>query len=123
MESKLIILLSLFWECLLSPQLVRIYELVSKLRNKQEHEVTYRDNQLNAKLMFDFGIIQAGGLIYLMLKYGWTGRGEAASLEGLDTDWLLNLNFVIILFVFFVTNALLLYFSYKYVRKPGVKRF
>jgi cytochrome c oxidase subunit 2 len=56
-----------------------------------------------------------------MLKYGWTGRGEPASLQGVETDWLLNVNFVIIIAVFFITNFLLFYFSYKYVRKPGVK--
>ena len=56
-----------------------------------------------------------------MLKYGWTGRGEAASLQGVETDWLLNLNFIIIIIVFFITNFLLFFFAYKYVRKPGVK--
>ena len=61
------------------------------------------------------------GFIYLMLKYGWTGRGEAASLQGVETDWLLNVNFIIIIAVFFLTNFLLFFFSYKYVRKPGVK--
>ena len=68
MESKLIILLVIILGVLAISQLVRIYELVSKLRNKQEHEITFRDNQLNAKLMFAFGIVQAGGLIYLMIK-------------------------------------------------------
>ena len=47
------------------------------------------------------------GFIYLMLKYGWTGRGEPASLQGVETDWLLNVNFVIIIAVFFITNFLL----------------
>ncbi len=64
-----------------------------------------------------------GGFIWLMLKYGWTGRGDAASVHGETTDWLLNLNFVIIIAVFFLTNFLLFFFSYKYVRKPGVKAY
>jgi cytochrome c oxidase subunit 2 len=67
--------------------------------------------------------VQFFGFIYLMLEYGWTGRGEAASVEGKETDWLLNLNFIIVIAMFFFTNALLFYFSYKYVRKPGVKAF
>ena len=123
MESKLIVLLVIVLGIIAIAQMVRVYELVSKLRDTKEHEISYRDNQLNAKLMLAFGPIQAGGLIYLMLKYGWTGRGEAASLEGVETDWLLNLNFVIILAVFFLTNALLFYFAYKYVKKPGVKAY
>ena len=63
------------------------------------------------------------GFIYLMLTYGWTGRGEAASIHGRQTDSLLNLNFVIIIVVFYLTNGLLFAFSYKYISKPGVKAF
>jgi len=61
--------------------------------------------------------------IYLMLAYGWTGRGEAASVHGKETDWLFNLNMVIISAVFFLTNTLLFFFAFKYVRKQGVKAF
>jgi cytochrome c oxidase subunit 2 len=58
-----------------------------------------------------------------MAKYGWTGRGVAASVEGKETDYLLNLNFIIIIAIFFSTNFLLFFFTYKYVRKPGVKAY
>ena len=63
------------------------------------------------------------GFIYLMSTFGWTGRGEAASIHGRQTDSLLNLNFVLIIVVFFLTNTLLFTFTYKYIRKPGVKAF
>ena len=68
-------------------------------------------------------IFMFGGFIWLMLKYGWTGRGDAASVHGHEIDWLLNLNFIIIVAVFFITNALLFLFAFKYVKKPGVKAF
>ena len=123
MESKLIILIAVILGILALAQLVRIYELTSKLRKSSEHEVPNRDNVLNGRLLLIFMIFQFLGLIYCMLKYGYTGLGEAASIEGVETDWLLNLNFVIILFVFFVTNFLLFYFCFKYVRKPGVKAY
>ncbi len=123
MESKLIILLVIILGIIGIAQLVRVYELVSKLRDKKEHEITYRDNQLNSKLMLLFGILQSGSLIFLFLKYGWTGRGVAASVEGNEIDWLLNLNMIIIISVFFLTNGLLFFFSYKYVKKPGVKAY
>lgn len=119
--EKLIILIVLIIGAIAIAQLVRVYELTSKLKKGGEHEVTNRDNNLNAKLMLGFMMFQFLGFIYLMLKYGWTGRGEPASLQGVETDWLLNVNFVIVIFVFFVTNFLLFYFSYRYVRKPGVK--
>lgn len=119
--EKLIILIVLVTGVIALAQLVRVYELSSKLKKKGEHDVNDRDNHLNAKLMLGFMMFQFLGFVYLMLKYGWTGRGEPASLQGIETDWLLNLNFIIIIIVFFITNFLLFFFSYKYVRKPGVK--
>jgi len=121
MESRLLILLIVIVGAVALAQLVRLYELASKMRKHGEHDIQDRDNFLNARLMLVFNAFQFGGLIWLMLKYGWTGRGPAASIEGESTDWLLNLNFAIILFVFFLTNFLLFFFAFKYVRKPGVK--
>ena len=123
MENKLIILIAVILGTIALSQLVRVYELSSKLRKNGEYEVSNRDNVLMARLMLIFMIFQFLGLIYLMIKYGWTGLGVAASNEGVETDWLLNLNFVIILAIFFLTNFLLFYFSFKYVRKPGVKAY
>jgi cytochrome c oxidase subunit 2 len=114
MENKLIILIAVILGTIALSQLVRVYELSSKLRKTGEHEVSNRDNVLNARMMLIFMIFQFLGLIYLMIKYGWTGLGVAASNEGVETDWLLNLNFVIVLIIFFFTNFLLFYFSYKY---------
>ncbi len=121
MGSKLIALIVIVLGAIAIAQLVRVYELSSKLRNRGEHEISTRDNNLNGKLMVAFMIFLYAGFIYLMAKYGWTGRGDAASVHGKELDWLLNLNFVIIILVFFLTNTLLFVFSYKYIRKEGVK--
>lgn len=123
MENKLIILLVIILGAIAIAQLVRVYELSVKMRKTGEHDINSRDNNLNAKLMLGFMFFQFFGFIYLMLKYGWTGRGVAASVQGQETDWLLNLNFVIIIIMFFFTNFLLFYFTYKYVKKPGVSAF
>lgn len=123
MESKFLILLIIIIGAIAIAQLVRVYELAAKLRKNEEHDIPNRDNYLNSKLMLLFMVVQFRGFIYLMLKYGWTGRGDAASIQGQSTDWLLNLNFIIIISVFFFTNFLLFFFAYKYVRKPGVKAY
>jgi cytochrome c oxidase subunit II len=123
MSFKLITLIVIVLGVVALAQLVRVYELSSKLRNRREEDITNRDNRLNGGLMLTFMILLFASFIYLMLKYGWTGRGEAASEHGINTDWLLNLNLIIITAVFFLTNTLLFVFSYKYVRKPGVKAF
>ena len=123
MGSKLIALIVIVLGVIAVAQLVRLYELSSKLRKEGEHETNSRDNKLNAKLMLGFMAFLFLGFIWLMLTYGWTGRGEAASIHGKSTDWLLNVNFIIIIAVFFLTNFLLFYFAYKYIRKPGVKAY
>jgi len=123
MGSKLIILIVIVLGAIAIAQLVRVYELSSKLRKKGEHDISTRDNNLNGRLMFLFMVLFYGFFIYLMLEYGWTGRGESASVHGDEYDWLLNLNFVIIIMVFFLTNTLLFYFTYKYVKKEGVPPF
>jgi cytochrome c oxidase subunit 2 len=123
MENKLIILLVIILGAIAVAQLVRIYEISSKLRKNAEHEISNRDNNLNGRMMFGFMFLFFAFFIYLMQVYGWTGRGSAASVEGVEMDWLLNLNFVIIIAMFFFTNFLLFYFTWKYVRKPGVPAY
>lgn len=123
MGSKLIALLVIAFGVIAVAQLVRLYELSSKIRKEGEHEVNSRDNKLNAKLMLVFMAFLFGGFIYLMYKFGWTGMGSAASVHGKELDWLLNVNLVIIIIVFFLTNTLLFVFANKYIRKPGVKAY
>ena len=121
MISKLVVLIVIILGVVAIAQLVRLYELSSKIRNKGEHEISSRDNNLNAKLMMVFMVILFGGFIWMMLHFGWTGRGEAASVHGHGLDTLLNANYWIIIPVFFLTNFLLFYFSWKYAKQPGVK--
>ena len=123
MENKLIILLVIVLGAIAIAQLVRIYEISAKLRKTGEHEISSRDNNLNGRMMFIFMLLLFGFFIYLMQAYGWTGRGSAASDEGVEMDWLLYLNFVIIIAIFFFTNFLLFYFTWKYVKKPGVPAY
>ena len=121
MVTKLVILAVIVLGIIAVAQLMRVYELSSKLRGKDESEISNRDNRFNANMMILFMVVLFGGFIWLMLKYGWTGRGVAASVHGHELDWLLNLNFIIIIAVFFLTNFLLFVFAFKYVKKPGVK--
>ena len=68
MENKLIILIVIILGAIAIAQLVRVYEISAKLRKTQEHEISNRDNNLNAKLMLGFIIALFIGFIYLMLE-------------------------------------------------------
>lgn len=121
--TKLIVLIVIILGVIAVAQLVRMYELSSKLRNRREEDIPNRDNRLNATLLLVFMFAFFASVIYLFVEYGYTGRGEAASVHGKSTDWLMDLNMWIITAVFFLTNSLLFGFAFKYVRKPGVKAY
>ena len=123
MGSKLIVLAVIVLGVIAIAQLMKIYQLSSKLTDRKEEEISNRNNRLNANLMIVFVVALFAGFIWLMVHFGWTGRGMAASVHGHDLDWLYNINFVIILMVFFLTHIFLFYFAFKYVRKKGVKAF
>lgn len=120
MVTKLIVLLVIILGVVAVAQMMRVYELTSKITGKKEHEISNGDNRFNAKLLMVFMVVLFVSFVWMMLKWGWVGRGVAASVHGKETDWLLNLNLIIIIAVFFLTNALLFIFAYKYVRTPGV---
>ncbi|MEX1191723.1 MAG: cytochrome c oxidase subunit II [Brumimicrobium sp.] len=121
MGTKLIILLVIILAVLAIAQLVRVNELTAKHANKREEDIPHRDNIFNARMMLAFMIFLYIGFIWLMIKYGYVGLGPAASSHGVEVDWLMNLNLVIIIAIFFLTNTLLFVFAWKYVKRPGVK--
>jgi len=123
MNFKLVTLVVIVLGAIAIAQLVRLYEHSSKLRNRREEDIPNRDNKFNGNMMLTFIILLFGGFIWLMATYGYTGRGESASEHGKESDWLLDINFLMVIIIFFVTNFLLFYFAYKYVRKPGVKAY
>lgn len=123
MVTKLITLLVIVLGVIAIAQLMRLYELSSKLRKTGEHDISNRDNRLNAKLLLGFMIVFFTAVIWMFFHFGFTGRGVSASEHGHAIDWLMNLNLIIICTVFFLTNTLLFVFAHKYVKKPGVNAF
>lgn len=120
---KLLIVLVILLGIIALAQLMRVYELSAKLRNKKEEDISLSDNKMNATFMLIFMFLFYGGFIWLMARYGDGGLGVAATEHGATTDWLLMLNFAIIIVVFFITNTLLFYYSYKYYYREDRKAY
>lgn len=96
-------------------QLIRLYEVAAKVRGERSEEImTDEENNLMAYLWLVFMVAFYGFTIWLMVTYQFGGLGPAASEHGTDTDWLLRLNYWIIIPVFFITNTLLFIFAFKY---------
>ncbi len=96
-------------------QLIRLNEVAAKVRGERSEEImTDEENNLMAYLWMIFMFAFFAFTIWLMVTYEFGGLGPSASVHGVDTDWLLRLNYWIIIPVFFLTNALLFIFAFKY---------
>jgi cytochrome c oxidase subunit 2 len=113
--TKLLILLVIVLGVLAIAQLARVYELTSRLRGKREEDISPADNRMNARLMWVFLIAYFGFFLWLVVAYGDKMLPVSASAHGVDTDWLLDFNWVILLIAFVLTNVLLFGFAAKYI--------
>jgi cytochrome c oxidase subunit 2 len=122
--DKVLIVLVIILGVIAVAQLTRVYELTRKLSGKREEEVSTKDNRLQASGLFIFMLLFYAFFIWLMVDYGDEVLiHHPAAEHGTSVDNLMIFNFVIILFVFFMTQTLLFWFSYKYFGKEGRKAF
>jgi len=104
-------------------QLMRIYQLSSKVRNKKEEEISDTDNRLNASLMLVSLFSFFGFVIWQIVSYGPYMLPEAASEHGADIDQLFSFNWALLFTVFFAVHTVLFVFAYKYHYRPGTKAY
>ena len=121
--TKLLILIVVVLGILAVAQLARVYELTAKLRGKREEDISPADNRMNASLMWLFPVAYFGFFLWLVLAYGDKMLPLAASEQGVETDWLMNFNWAILISVFILTNVLLFYFAGKYVFSKDRRAF
>lgn len=101
-------------------RVIRVFELGSVLRGEDPSAVTEGDNRTQATLLV------IGGLFFLlyaayMFIWGPKGLPVPASIHGVKTDMLLNITWLIIIPVFFITHILLIYYGYKYFHRADRK--
>lgn len=120
---KLIVLVVIVLVIIAVAQLMKVYELTAKIRNRKEEDIDLRTNNINGALMMWFLAAFFGSLVFMCYKYGNGMLPEAASEHGQQIDWLFNINWIIVFFVYFVTNALLFYFAFKYSYHPDRKAY
>lgn len=121
--GKLLLILVIMIGVVAIAQMMKVYEISSKLRGKKEEEISHGDNVFNANMMLIFMISFYAFFFWLLANYGDGGLGPSGSVHGDTLDWLLNFNFLIVILVFFVTNSLLFVFAFKYYYRPGRKAY
>ena len=110
---QLLILLVVIVGIVALGQLAKVYELSSRLSGRREEDISHADTRLNANLwlVFMFGFFAS--VVYLYVAYG-DYAPPPASVHGVQLDWLMSFNIWIITAVFFLVNAALFVFAWKY---------
>ncbi len=119
---KLLTLLVLVMAVVTIWRIIRVLELVRDLRGDEE-AITDKDNSTNGKLSLWFILLGFAGMIYFTIDAKKYLLPVAASKHGALTDSFLDMNFALIIVVFFITQFLLFYFAWKYKHKKGKKAY
>ena len=110
---KLLILLVTVVGIIALAQLAKIYQLSARLRGQREEEISEADTRLQGSLWIVFMFVLFGTTIWQFIRYG-DYLPPSASLHGEAVDTLMGYNLALVIFVFFVVNALIFGFSFKY---------
>jgi cytochrome c oxidase subunit 2 len=119
---KLLTLLVLVMAVVTIWRIIRVLELVRDLRGDEE-AITDKDNRTHGRLSLWFLFLGFAGMIFFTLDATKYLLPVAASKHGALTDSFLNLNFALIIVVFFITQFFLFYFAWKYKHKKGHKAY
>ncbi|MGZ3865051.1 MAG: cytochrome c oxidase subunit II [Bacteroidia bacterium] len=108
--------------CIALNQVFKVVELARDLKNTHEWHPSEKDNRFNARLMLVFVMAFMAFFAWQVSRFGGDRiLPVAASEHGVKIDWLLNINYALIIFVFVVTNLFLFVFAWKYYGRNNVK--
>lgn len=118
----LLYILAFLLLCIALNQVFKVVELARDLKGTAEWHPTEKDNRFNARLMLLFLVAFMWFFVWQIYRFG----GDrilpiSASEHGVKIDWLLNANYIIIIFVFVLTSIFLFVFAWKYYGRDHVK--
>ena len=102
-------------------QIVRIFELAAKLKGEQAISVSDKENHYNGLAMLIVGMAFVLFVAYSFKLWCHLILPESASAHGAAIKGLWDATMYLILFVFFITQPLLFWFSFKYRARKGNK--
>ncbi len=100
-------------------QLVRVVELAAKLKGVDPNQVTERDNRMNGRFWFIFMIAMWVTSLWQLWAYADDLLPVSASEHGVEIDWLMDFNMIIVWAVFLITNTVLFVMAWKYHGRDG----
>jgi cytochrome c oxidase subunit 2 len=121
--GKFLIVLIVLLVVVALAQIAKVHELTSELRKRREEDIPDVENRFNAKMWIVFMFALFGFFIWQIFEYKdhMVLFQLPASEHGVSIDNLYMFNWIIVLIVFFVVQAVLFYMASTYYRKKGVK--
>lgn len=95
-------------------RLIKVFELSAELKGEQPWKVNANDNRTQSLLVLIGGLAFLCYVVYMVISMSGKMLPAPASIHGEKTDGLLNITWMIIGPMFFLTHILLAYFAYKY---------
>ena len=96
-------------------QLTKIFDLTQMGQTTENKQIaTFADNKVHGYLLFGFVAFLYIFMIYGLIVWGPLVLDNPASEHGKDVDLLMNITWILIFIVQFITQLLLHYFAFKY---------
>lgn len=116
--------LSIVLAVLAIAQLLRVFEITSKLKGgTDQHLPSEGENRYQGSMMMLFCLAYFSFFFWLVARYGGELLPLSASEHGETLDMIMNFNLIIITVVFAITHVLLFYFAYKYSFRKDRKAY
>ena len=100
-------------------QILRVSELMSSVQKTDVNEVNEKDNIFNSRMMLIVGALFLISFVWQYFEWRHLLLPEASSEHGVIIDELMTFTMLLIIFVFFITQALLFWYSCKYRKGKG----
>lgn len=111
---NLLMIITVLLGVLVVVRLMSVSQIASVLSGDDEAEEQKRHDNMNSMGLMAFMVIGLILMVYMTIKYQPFMLPKAASVHGVETDFLLKINFAVIGVVFFITQIMLFWFVYKY---------
>lgn len=104
-------------------RLSRIADLSRELGGLREENIPERENRMSGRLMWAFGAIYMAAFIWMPIHFHDVFLPVSASEQGVWIDQMYDVNWIVLGFVFFLTNIALFYFAGRYYHRDDRRAY
>lgn len=120
---ELLILLTVLLTVIAVAKVLRAKELVDSMKDPEADPIAPTEIKTNALGMLVWGISFLISVVWMLVSWNKYILPSSASVHGEEIDTLLNVTWVLIFTVFFITHILLFWFTYKYSHDGSRKAY